>query len=365
MNKKIKTLIAVGGTGGHVFPGCNLARHLIDRGYSVNLVTDKRGLKYLNKFKDIDFSVIPSSPIVKKNPVLFFISLMKIFFSILISFLYLIFNRPSIIFGMGGYASFPICVAASILRIRLIIYENNLVIGKANKYLLPLAEKILVSCKDLDGVPIKYSKKTYEIGNIIKKEIINFSQIINENIETNKLSILILGGSQAAKVFGEKLPYIFKDLSNENIPLKIYQHCLPSQNETLKDFYIKNNIDFETFNFSDNILDYFAKVNLAITRSGSSMLAELTNGNIPFISVPLPFSADNHQLFNARYYQKKKMAFTIQENDLQKNLQGLIKKIYRDINLLNEITNNQRQHSDKNVYDNIDKILKESFYEKN
>ena len=95
------------------------------------------------------------------------------------------------------------------------------------------------------------------------------------------------------------------------------------------------------------------------------MLAELTNGNIPFISVPLPFSADNHQLFNARYYQKKKMAFTIQENDLQKNLLGLIKKIYRDNNLLNEITNNQRQHSDKNVYDNIDKILKESFYEKN
>ena len=57
--------------------------------------------------------------------------------------------------------------------------------------------------------------------------------------------------------------------------------------------------------------------------------------------------------------------FTIQENDLQKNLLGLIKKIYRDNNLLNEITNNQRQHSDKNVYDNIDKILKESFYEKN
>ena len=55
----------------------------------------------------------------------------------------------------------------------------------------------------------------------------------------------------------------------------------------------------------------------------------------------------------------------IQENDLQKNLLGLIKKIHRNIYLLNEIANNQRQHSDKNVYDNIDKILKESFYEKN
>ena len=53
---------------------------------------------------------------------------------------------------MGGYASFPICIAASILRIKFIIYENNLVIGKANKYLLPFAEKIFVSCKELEGI---------------------------------------------------------------------------------------------------------------------------------------------------------------------------------------------------------------------
>ena len=50
---------------------------------------------------------------------------------------FLIFNKPSIVFGMGGYASFPVCIAAKILRIKFIIYENNLIIGKANKYLLP------------------------------------------------------------------------------------------------------------------------------------------------------------------------------------------------------------------------------------
>ena len=65
--------------------------------------------------------------------------------SILRSLIFLILNRPSIIFGMGGYASFPICIAASILRIKFIIYENNLIIGKANKYLLPFAKKIFVS----------------------------------------------------------------------------------------------------------------------------------------------------------------------------------------------------------------------------
>ena len=76
---------------------------------------------------------------------------------------------------MGGYSSFPICIAASILRIKFIIYENNLVIGRANKYLLPFAEKIFVSRKNLEGISKKYQYKIVEIGNIIKKSIINFS----------------------------------------------------------------------------------------------------------------------------------------------------------------------------------------------
>ena len=54
---------------------------------------------------------------------------------------------------MGGYSSFPICIAASFLRIKFIIYENNLIIGKANRYLLPFAEKIFVSYKELEGIP--------------------------------------------------------------------------------------------------------------------------------------------------------------------------------------------------------------------
>ena len=91
---------------------------------------------------------------------------------------------------------------------------------------------------------------------------------------------------------------------------------MPNQNEILKLFYEKAKIKFEIFNFSDNVLEYFSKVDLAITRSGSSMLAELTNANIPFISVPLPSSADNHQFKNAGYYEKKNFAFLVEEKDL-------------------------------------------------
>ena len=86
---------------------------------------------------------------------------------------------------MGGYASFPLCFAAVILRIKFIIYENNLIVGKSNKYLLPFAEKIFVSHKEINGISKRYNHKITKIGNIIKKSILNFSQIKKKNFQKN------------------------------------------------------------------------------------------------------------------------------------------------------------------------------------
>ena len=89
------------------------------------------------------------------------------------------------------------------------------------------------------------------------------------------------------------------------------------------------------------------------------MLAELTNANIPFISVPLPSSADNHQLKNAIYYQRKNFSFFVEEKDLKNKLLNLLKEINDNNSILNKIKHNQSQYSDKNVYNNINHILKE------
>ena len=367
MNNKLKRIIiATGGTGGHVFPAYSLARHFKDNNkVDVEIISDKRGSKYLKDYQDIKINQITSSTIVKKNLFQFLFSIIIIFYSILRSFIYLSTKRPNLVFGMGGYSSFPVCLASLILRIPFVIYENNLHIGKANRYLLPFTKRVFVSYKELTGVSEKYRKKVCEIGNIIRKEILNFYAEPETSQDDKKLKILVLGGSQAAKVFAEKLPKIFKKCHQARISLKIYQQCLPEQNIVLTSFYKDLNIDFEIFNFSNNILNYFSKINLTITRSGSSMLAELVNSNIPFISVPLPSSADNHQLKNAIYYEKKGYSYLIKEKDLNTKLFQLIKKISADTSLLTQIKSKQRQYSDKSVYKNIDKQLNKMINEEN
>ena len=350
---KKKIVIATGGTGGHIFPAYSLANYLKNKNFSIRLTSDKRGSYYLKDYNNLKLVKIPSSPLIKKNIFKFFYSFFIITFSIIKSLSILIFDRPSLILGMGGYASFPICFAAFILRIKFIIYENNLIIGKANKYLLPFAKKIFVSYKELEGISEKYKDKVVEIGNIVREEILNSNISDYSLARFDGLNILVLGGSQGARVFADEFPQIFKKLKESKIKIKIYQQCHHSQNDQLSQFYKKAQIDFEIFNFTSNIIDYYSKSNLVITRSGASVLGELINFKIPFISIPLPTSADNHQYKNAVFYAKKGYGNFLEEKDIKNKLYDLIVLTFNDKLILNSILLKQKQHSDKDILKNL------------
>ncbi len=362
---KKKIVIATGGTGGHVFPAYSLANYLKRKNFKVKLTLDKRGSIYLKDYNNLNLIKIPTSPLIKKNIFKLFYSFLIISFSIIKSLLILIFDRPSIILGMGGYSSFPVCFAAFILRIKFIIYENNLIIGKANKYLLPLAKKIFVSYEELEGISEKYKDKVIEVGNIVREEIIN-PNISDEGInKLESLNILVLGGSQAARVFAEELPQIFKKIKDSNIKIKIYQQCQKNQNDQLFQFYKNAQIDFEVFNFTSNIIDYYSKSNLVITRSGASVLGELVNFKIPFITIPLPTSADNHQYKNAEFYSKKGYGNFLEEKDIKIKLYDLIISTFNDKSMLDSILSNQRQLSDKDIFKNLNSQIEKILNEKN
>lgn len=355
LNKKI--LISTGGTGGHVFPAYSLAQYLTGQNFSVEIVTDTRGMKFLQNCK-INLKLINTDTIFQKNPFKVIYSFFQIIFALIKSFFFLINSKPSLVFGMGGYSSFPICLAAKLLKIPFIIYENNLLLGKANKFLLPFARKIFVSYSDLEGLKSKYDFKKIEIGNLIREKILNFKS--NKSLlKDNEISILVLGGSQAARSFAEKLPKIVDQCTKEKIKLRLFQQCLKDQNLELEELYKTKNIKFELFNFSENLLEYFSKIDLAITRAGSSMIAELINCNIPFISIPFPYSAENHQLKNAKYFEKKGYGFLVEEQDIEFKLFTLIKMIHKDKNLLTQIKEKQKNHSDKSVFKKVDKYIKE------
>ena len=339
---KKKIIISTGGTGGHVFPAYSLAKNFIKEDYSVEIITDKRGLKYLNKHNNIKLTINNSATIFKKNMINLFFSTFIILFSYLKSLVILYKVKPIVVFGMGGYASFPICIAARTLSIPFIIYENNLQIGKSNKYLLPFASKIFISYQDIIGIKNKYDHKVVVTGNIIRDEILNFKK--NNQFIPEVLNILVLGGSQAAESFGELLPKVFKQCVKENIKIKVFQQCVETQTEYLNKFYKNLNITFELFNFTYNISEYFLKTELAITRSGSSVTAELINCNIPFISIPYPHASDSHQDKNATYFEKKGYSHSIKETEVNNKLFPLIKSFYKDKKLLDKIIEKQKKH---------------------
>jgi UDP-N-acetylglucosamine--N-acetylmuramyl-(pentapeptide) pyrophosphoryl-undecaprenol N-acetylglucosamine transferase len=354
---KKKILIATGGTGGHVFPAYSLGKNLIKNGYIVEIVTDKRGSKFLEKHKDLKLVINNSTTIFKKKLVNIILSIFIIFFSYLKSLVILYRAKPLLVFGMGGHASFPVCLAAKTLNIPFIIYENNILLGKSNRYLMSMASKVFLAYEGIEGIKEKFKSKLVITGNIIREEILNF--ISKKKYSPDELNILVLGGSQAAKSFGELLPKIFKQCAEENIKIRIFQQCIETQKNYLEQEYKNLNIDYELFNFTSNILEYFSKVELVITRSGSSVTAELINCKIPFISIPYPYSADSHQDKNAAYFEKKGYSFSVKESEINEKLFPLIKSIYSDKEILNSLIEKQKNHSDKDVFFKINNEIKD------
>ncbi len=361
-NKKI--IIATGGTGGHVFPAYSLAKYLQKNFFSIEVITDKRGLKFLKKYKGLKLIVNNSSTIFKKNIYNTFLSACLVIFSFLKSLIILNKSKPLLVFGMGGYSSFPVCMAAKFLKIPFIIYENNLLLGKSNKYLLPYAHKILIAYPELEGILKKHNHKKVITGNILREEILNFKKRKKRTRE-NKFNILILGGSQAAKSFGDILPEILNKCSKDGLKIRVFQQCTAGQEKKIKREYNSPNIEHKLFSFSKNIQEYFYKVDFVITRSGSSIISELLNCNIPFVSIPYPYAADNHQEKNAIYFKNKGYSFLLNENEVKSKLFSLIKLIYKDKEILKRIINNQKKYSDKNVFKKIKSEIEKLINDKN
>jgi UDP-N-acetylglucosamine--N-acetylmuramyl-(pentapeptide) pyrophosphoryl-undecaprenol N-acetylglucosamine transferase len=188
----------------------------------------------------------------------------------------------------------------------------------------------------------------------LDKKIINYFPKKKDN-EKNLFSILILGGSQGAKIFGEVIPNVISMIKNEGYEIEVMQQCLRDQKNSIIKFYKEKNIKNYVFEFEEDILQLILSSTLAITRSGASSTAELNYTQTPFIAVPLPNSIDNHQFLNAKYYENNNCCWLLEQKNFNtKNLFNLIIKNIKDKNSLNNIRKNMGKNNNKNVYEDIE-----------
>ena len=357
MSKKI--IFSAGGTGGHIFPAINLMKHFSEKGYEVVLVTDKRGNNFANKYSKFKSYELRTGTPTNKNFLAKILSLIMIFYSLLKSIIILKKENADLIIGFGGYVSFPSCFVSKFFNLPLVIYEPNMVVGRANKYLLSFAKKIFLAKTIKIDFPKKYQSKVYIAGSIINKNIINHS-----NFEKNKgnknFSILVLGGSQGAEIFGKIIPPVINMIKDKGYRIEVNQQCTKNQKHSLIDYYNNNNIKSYVFEFDKNILNLILSSDIAITRCGASATAELAYTLTPFIAVPLPNSIDNHQHLNAKFYEDKGCCWVLDQNNFnEENLFNLVIETIKDKKKLESKWENMKKNYTSDVYNIIETQIKE------
>ena len=351
MKKKI--LISSGGSGGHVIPAQIFFDHLKGQ-FQIFLTSDMRGKKFLN-LNNYSLTII-DTPQITKNLFLLPIKFLLLLYALIKSIFYLKINKIDILISTGGYMSLPLCVAAKFLGKKIFLFEPNLVLGRANKFFLPICKKIFCYSHKIINFPEKYKRKIQLINPLLRKNFYSSKYNYNKIIE-DKVNLLIIGGSQGAKLFDTKLKISIISLSKK-YNIKIFQQTNFSNYKKLKDFYTKNNIENELFDFKTDIQNTISKANICVTRAGASTLSELIFLNIPSLAIPYTFAKDNHQYENALFYKNKNCCWMLKEEELiNDNLTSSLVNIIENKDEYLNKKKNMQKFSYQNTWININEKL--------
>ena len=346
MKKKI--LISTGGSGGHVIPATILYEHLYEKN-DIIISTDNRGFKYLDK--NIYKIFLIDTP--KLNLLLLPLNFFKILFLTIKSIFFLKKEKINLLFSTGGYMSLPLILAGKFLNLKIYLLEPNLVLGKANKFFLSSCKKIFCYTKQIKNFPEKYINKKVITYPLVRNE---FYKTKTHKINNDKFRLLIVGGSQGASIFDKNLKKSILNISKK-FSIKVIQQTNLNNIFSLKEFYSKNNVESDIFNYDKNFIDKVAGTDLCITRAGATTLAELSILNVPFIAVPLPNSKDNHQFENANFYLKNNACWILEQNFFEEKIERLIEEILSNKSNINEKIQNLSNLNFQNTWLNVNQKI--------
>ncbi|MGL9725435.1 MAG: UDP-N-acetylglucosamine--N-acetylmuramyl-(pentapeptide) pyrophosphoryl-undecaprenol N-acetylglucosamine transferase [Wolbachia sp.] len=316
-------ILATGGTGGHIFPAIALAKTLKMQGYNCILFTDRK----TERNAHVESYVLPLS---KPGNNKFFLLLV---YSCILALYRIRRLKPKLVIGFGGYASFSTLLAAKILSIPIILHEQNIILGRVNRFFFKGAKLIATSFPET-----KYAEgnKCIFTGNFVNIRACNYFNI------KKILNILVIAGSQGANFFDDAVSDIIC-----NLPIKIkkkirvIQQCTKKNMDMIKDLYKRGGIKCELSKFFYNMESRLANAHLVISRAGATSISEITLAKRPAVYIPYPYSKDNHQFYNAKYIEDSGAAIIIEQNgEARKNLQELLIDLLNNPYKLYDIASN-------------------------
>jgi UDP-N-acetylglucosamine--N-acetylmuramyl-(pentapeptide) pyrophosphoryl-undecaprenol N-acetylglucosamine transferase len=220
--------------------------------------------------------------------------------------------RPDLIIGVGGYASGPPVAAGWLTGRPIVLQEQNLLPGVANRLMAPLARRVYVSFPE--SASRFGQKKARLVGNPVRQEIREAASR-SPRAETDRLTVLILGGSQGAKSINSAVIDALDHLARPEKVCFIHQTGTADE-ARVQAAYARTGIDAECRAFFHDVGPILSRADLVICRAGATTVAELTAIGKAIIFIPFPFAADDHQAKNARSLARRGAAEMILESEL-------------------------------------------------
>jgi UDP-N-acetylglucosamine--N-acetylmuramyl-(pentapeptide) pyrophosphoryl-undecaprenol N-acetylglucosamine transferase len=320
----MRVVLSGGGTGGHIYPAAAIGRQLKreDPGTELLYIGSATGLESRIVPKlGIPFEAIEISGFKRKlsldnvRTVIRFLRAVRRSKALLRAF------RPDVVVGTGGYVCGPVVYAAAKLGIPTLIHEQNVEPGMANLFLSRYADAIAVSFPESES-RFRRGRRVVHTGNPCATNVLHADKARGRaslGIPAGSRIVLVVGGSRGARALNETIPDIAAAVGRlDNVWLVAVtgEVHYEQTKERLDRLPADQTRRLRVVPYLDNMPEVLAASSLVISRSGASMLAEITALGVPSILVPSPNVTHNHQEANARSLAEAGAAVMIVEREL-------------------------------------------------
>ena len=302
-------MILAGGTGGHIFPALAVAKVLRARGVPVTwLGADGAMETRLVPQHDIPLDTIAISGVRGKGALAMLGVPLRVFKAVRSAAAVLRQRAPRAVVSFGGFAAAPGGMAARLQRRPLLVHEQNRAPGFTNRVLAKFARRILT------GFPGSFPAREEAVGNPVRSEIAMLPLPAQRYaVPARHLKLLVLGGSQGARVLNHALPRALAALSELQIDVR--HQCGEKMRDEAVRAYAEAGVAASVESFIADMAQAYSWADLVVCRAGASTLAELCAVGIGSVLVPFAAAVDDHQTKNAMYLVEHGAALLLRQDD--------------------------------------------------